>query len=116
MAHRIYTDHCVDGAIVSGLLRRGIDVLTAQQDGHHNRTPDPRVLDRATELKRIVFTQDEDFLAEATARQRAGEHFHGVIFGAQNRGFVGRYIEDIEILARLEDIENLVGLVTYVPI
>ena len=81
MAHRLYMDHCVKGAIVSGLLRRGLDVITAQQDGY-NEAPDPLVLDRATELERIVFTQDEDFLVEATTRQRAGEYFYGVIFGA----------------------------------
>ena len=116
MAHRIYTDHCVDGAIVSGLLRRGVDVLTAQQDEHHFRIPDPVVLDRATELERIVFTQDEDFLVDVAARQRSGEHFYGVIYGPQRRGTVGRYIEDIEVLVKLEGIENLVDRVTYLPI
>ncbi|HZO87006.1 MAG TPA: DUF5615 family PIN-like protein [Chthonomonadaceae bacterium] len=52
---RLYTDENVDGAIIRQLRRRGVDVLTAQQDGHM-RTDDPIVLDRATTLGRVLFT------------------------------------------------------------
>jgi hypothetical protein len=40
---------------------------------------DPRLLDRAGELGRVLFSQDEDLLIEAARRQREGIHFAGVI-------------------------------------
>ena len=59
-------------AITESLRRRGVDVLTAQEDGAE-RFEDPPLLDRAGERGRILFTRDEDFLDEASRRQRAGE-------------------------------------------
>ena len=54
-------------AITAGLRLRGVDILTAQQD-HSQELDDAALLDRATALKRILFTQDDDLLAEGVAR------------------------------------------------
>ena len=64
----------VPAAITRGLLLRGVDVLTAQIEGT-TELEDPDWLDRATELGRVLFSQDEDLLAEATRRQRRKESF-----------------------------------------
>lgn len=61
-------------AITDALRRRGVDVLTAQED-EADQFEDPRLLDRALELDRVLFTQDEDFLREGARRQGAGEPF-----------------------------------------
>lgn len=63
---------------------RRVNVLTAQADGT-TRLDDPLLLDRARELGRAIFTRDEDFLTEATARQKRGEAFSGVIYAHQLR-------------------------------
>ena len=81
---RFYMDENVHGAITRGLRHRGVDVQTAQGDIPAG-TPDPPVLDRATALGRILFTQDEDLLREAARRQVAGQPFSGVIFAAQSQ-------------------------------
>ena len=107
-------DHCVDGAIIAGLRARGVDVLTAQEDNHHE-VDDPLVLNRATELERVVFTQDVDFLRDATRRQRHGIYFHGVIYAHPLEVTIGQCIEDIRLLVEAEDIENLIGRVHYLP-
>jgi hypothetical protein len=65
------------------LKRRGIDVLTAFQDNAHE-FDDPPLLDRATGLGRVLFTQDEDFLREGARRQAQGIYFAGIIYGAQS--------------------------------
>lgn len=65
-------------AIATGLLLRRVDVVTAQQDGAR-RLLDPDLLNRASELGRVLFKQDEDLLEEAAKRQRNGESFGGVI-------------------------------------
>jgi len=55
----LYMDVPVPNAITHGLILRGVDVLTAQADGT-TRLEDPALLDRATELGRVLFTEDED--------------------------------------------------------
>ena len=49
-------------AIINELIARGVDVLTAQQDGTATLA-DPELLDRATALKHVPFTQDADLLS-----------------------------------------------------
>jgi len=57
----LYMDVHVPQAITDQLRRRGVDVLTAIEDGH-SRTGDPALLDRGHALPRPLFTQDADFL------------------------------------------------------
>jgi len=64
---RLYTDVHVPRAVVNGLRLRGVDVLTAQEDGSP-RLPDDELLDRAGELERVLFTQDTDLLGECSIR------------------------------------------------
>ena len=63
MSLGLYMDVHVPLAITRGLRRRGVDALTAQQDGA-TRLPDPHLLNRAMELGRLFFSQDEDLVAE----------------------------------------------------
>lgn len=71
-------DHHVPRAITNGLRLRGVDVLTAHED-RTSELRDPALLDRAAELGRVLFTQDDDLLTEATRRQQREQSFHGVI-------------------------------------
>lgn len=68
MTIALYMDEHIPRAITVGLRLRGVDVLTVQEDGLAGIS-DPVLLDRATELGRIVFSQDQDFLIEAHRRQ-----------------------------------------------
>jgi hypothetical protein len=68
----------VPAAITAGLRRRKIDVLTSQEDGS-DRWPDASLLERATELGRIFFSQNDDLLALAAHWQRQGKKSAGVI-------------------------------------
>jgi predicted nuclease of predicted toxin-antitoxin system len=63
-------DRNVPIQIKEGLRLRDVDVLTVQEDGLAS-FPDPAIFDRAIELKRLVFSEDQDFLAEAKHRQKA---------------------------------------------
>jgi len=74
-----WTSTCT-ALITAGLRLRGVDVLTAQDDGRRH-VPDNVLLDRAADLLRVLFSQDEDLLAEATRRQREGIAFAGVVYG-----------------------------------
>ena len=76
MTVALYMDEHVHRAITAGLRLRGVDVLTAQDDGRRH-VPDDVLLDRASDLRRVLFSQDEDLLAEATRRQREAIPFAG---------------------------------------
>ncbi len=84
MSVALYMDVHVRWAITAGLRRRGVDVLTAQEDGAA-RFEDPALLDLATELGRILVSQDDDLLQEASRRQARGERFSGVGSGSCRR-------------------------------
>jgi hypothetical protein len=105
----------VPAAITRGLLLRGVDVITAQLDGT-TALEDPALLDRATALGRVLFTQDEDLLAEATYRQRSGQSFAGVIYGDQLRVTVGKCVADLEVLAEAGMPEDFANRVEYLPL
>ena len=68
MTIALYMDEHVHRAITIGLRLRGIDVLTAQDDGRR-QAPDNALLDRAKELGRVLFSQDEDLLPSTLPRE-----------------------------------------------
>jgi hypothetical protein len=98
MSIRLYMDVHVRRAVTNGLRLRGVDVLTAQEDGVSQMDDGP-LLDRATELDRVLFTQDDDLLREAKRRQQTGVTFAGVIYGHQLNVSVGGCISDLELIA-----------------
>lgn len=105
----------VEGQIVRGLRAQGIDVLTAEDDGY-KETPDPEVLERATRLGRVTFSRDEDFLREASRRQRAGESFGGVIYAHKLYVSLGQCIADLEYLAVAGEADDFRDRVYFLPL
>jgi predicted nuclease of predicted toxin-antitoxin system len=112
MSLGLYMDVHVPGPITRGLRRRGVDVLTAQEDDSR-RAPDPELLLSARELQRMIFSQDEDMLVEATDHQTRGEAFATVIFARQLDLSIGRCIADRETLSKAAVPEDAVGQVIF---
>lgn len=108
-------DEHIRRAITIGLRLRGVDVLTVQEDGRAG-TPDPILLDRATELQRVMFSQDQDFLIEANRRQVEGINFSGVIYSPLLSISIGDCIRDLEIIAKASNPEDLADRVEYLPL
>src|SRR5437867_7818429 len=96
----------VQRPISNGLRLRGIDVLTAREDGT-DTLEDSELLDRATALGRPVFTRDADFLTEATNRLRQGLTFSTVIYAHQLRVSIGDCIRDLEIFAKVASLDEV---------
>lgn len=115
MSLAFYMDHHVPRSITTGLRARGVDVLTAYEDGAHEME-DEELLDRAAELERVLFTRDDDFLVEAAKRQELGIPFYGVIYAHQLRVPIGRCIENLEIIAGVGEPSDLLNSVRYLPL
>ena len=115
MTLRLYMDHHVPAAITDGLRSRGVDVLTAFEDGTEE-FEDPPLLQRATELGRVLFTQDTDLLAVANQWNQNGREFPGLFFGHQLQLTIGQAVRDLEFAAKALNPPDLRNLVEYLPL
>ena len=115
MSVRLYMDVHVRRPVTTALRLRGVDVLTAQEDDTA-RLPDDELLDRALECDRVLFSQDDDLLDEATRRQRSGKKFAGVIYAHQQNITVRRTIDDLELLAKACEPAELENRVVFLPL
>jgi hypothetical protein len=107
-------DHHVDAAITRGLRAGGIDVLTCREDGTTS-WDDERLLERATRLGRVLFTQDEDFLEIAHRWLVAGRDFAGLAYAHQHRITIGQAIRDLGLIAVVGDPQYMQNRIEYLP-
>jgi hypothetical protein len=114
MTVALYMDVHVPGPITRQLRRRGVDVLTAQEDGRDTAADDD-VMRRATELGRVVFTHDVLFRVAAENCQRQAREFAGLLFGPQLGGTIGQYVEDLELVAKASEPGEWRNVVQFLP-
>ena len=105
----------VPRAITVGLQARGVDVLTAQED-KATLFSDSELLDRASTLSRVLFTRDEDLLAETASRQNSGRTFFGLVYAHQLRVTVGHRVNDLELIGKLSLPEEMLNRVEHLPL
>jgi hypothetical protein len=110
----LYMDVHVPQAITDQLRRRGVNVLTAIEDGY-DTVADDQLLNRADELGRVLFTQDIDFLALAATLQTANRPFPGILFGPQLGGTIGQFVADLELIATASEPTDWIGHVEFLP-
>jgi hypothetical protein len=105
----------VPRAISEQLRLRGVDVLTAQQDGT-TELEDAELLDRAQALSRVIFSQDQDFLVIAAQRQDSGQTFGGIVFAEQRRVSIGQCVADPELIGLAGNPDNFVNTLVRLPL
>lgn len=114
MAIAFYMDVHIPKAITVGLRIREVDVLTTQEDGRRE-ADDATLLDRAFELGRVMFSFDADMLREATKHHQEGRYFCGVIFAHPTQISVGECIRDLEMIAKIGELNDVINKVSYLP-
>jgi hypothetical protein len=92
-----------------------VEVLTSQEDGTR-AWEDDVLLERATALGSVLFTQDEDLLREAAQRQERGETFAGVVYAHQLHVTIGQCIRDLGVIALAGESEDFANRVAYLPL
>ncbi|MFO0790446.1 MAG: DUF5615 family PIN-like protein [Pirellulales bacterium] len=109
-----YMDHQLSVHITRGLRNRGVDVLTAYEDGAAE-VADDELLTRATALGRVLVTHDKGFLRLVAERQQMRIPFDGIVFVAQQSLQVGHTIEYLELIANVMNTEDMLNRVEHVP-
>lgn len=104
----------VPQAITEQLRRRGVDVLTAFEDSA-TELPDNELLARASQLGRVLFTQDIRFRVMAEDWQSQERQFAGLIFGHQLGGTIGQFVKDLELIALGSEPDEWLNVIEYIP-
>ena len=115
MAIALYMDENVPRQILLGLRLRGVDVLSVQED-QRSGDPEPQVLARANKLQRVLFTRDDDFLAIANQLLQEGTNFIGIIYAARQIASIGVCVRDLELIAKVSDLEDFTNHIQYLPL
>jgi predicted nuclease of predicted toxin-antitoxin system len=110
-----YLDAHVPRAVTIGLRLRGIDVLTAQEDGAAEMD-DRSLLQRATDLGRILVSQDVDLLVEGARLRESGGVFCGIVYAHQLRITIGQMVADLALIAEATSSEEWHGRIEFLPI
>ena len=115
MSLAFYFDQHVPGPIAAGLRRRGVAVLTAEEDGR-NAWEDEYLLERATELSRVMVTNDRDFLVITARWMDRGRMFAGLVYMTDQGIDYGKAIADLETVARVYTSEEVRDHIEYLPL
>ena len=115
MTVALYMDQHVPMPITRGLRQRGVDVMTANDDGA-SMLDGLLLLDRSTMLRRVLFTRDRDLLIEAARRLEQGMHFEGVVFAHQQWVSIGTCIQNLELIAKVAEPQELQNTVLFLPL
>jgi hypothetical protein len=115
MGVALYLDVHVPQAVADQLRRRGIDALTAPEDGRE-RTPDDVLLVRTLELGRVLVTFDVRFKAMAEDWIHEGRQFAGLAYAHPLRISIGQLVTDLEMIALATDPADWQNRVEYLPL
>ncbi len=115
MAVLFYMDVHIPMAITRQLRLRGVDVVTATEEGT-NTLADHALLELASGQGRVMFTHDIRFKALAEDWQRAGKPFAGLIYGHAEGASIGQYVRDLELIAQATEPEEWTGQIAQLPL
>jgi predicted nuclease of predicted toxin-antitoxin system len=105
---RFYLDEQVSKSIHSGLVRRGVEVLTSQEAGMLGAS-DPEQLEFCKQNDWVLFSQDDDFLK----LNASGQSHNGIVYARQKTP-IGSIIQGLMLVYQVLDAEDMVNHVEYI--
>lgn len=103
---RYYTDENVPRAIINGLRQRGVNVLSVPEADMSGESDDVQ-LAYAFEQKRVIFTQDTDFLRLATEMKHAG-----IVYDSQKLS-IGDVIRGLMLIHSILESEDMLDTLEF---
>lgn len=101
-------EHCPQ-ALAAGLRRRGVDVTTSADAGLL-RAGDERHVAFGIAEGRIIFTQDDDYLA----LNASGTPHRGIVYCHQRARAIGEIIEALVLIWEVYEPEEMANRVEYI--
>ena len=102
-------DEHIPFPVTDGLSRRGIDRVTVQQLGMRSAL-DTLILEAAAQQKRVVYTNDADFLRHhAFGLDHSGIIYHHILDYS-----VGEAIRRVSLICEMFSSEEMIGRVQFV--
>jgi len=89
-------------------------VLTAEEDSSKT-LDDDELLKRATDLGRVLFSQDKDLLAVTNEWLQDGKDFAGLVYSHQLSISIGQAVRDLELLSKVLEPEDMANRIEYLP-
>ena len=77
---------------------------------------DPDLLSRATQLGRVLFSQDRDLLVLADQWLQRGRDFAGLIYAHQLSVTIGEAVRDLALIAQVLEPEDMQNRVEFIPL
>jgi hypothetical protein len=111
----LYMDVHLPQAVTDQLLRRNVDVLTAIDD-KSAELADDQLLNRSTELGRLMVSFDVRFKAMAEDWQRSGRHFGGLVYAHPLRISIGQLVHDLELIAKATEPNDWQDVIEHLPL
>ena len=105
---KFHLDEQVKSVIARELLRRGIDVTTTVEAGLRTKT-DLEQLEYSCGKKRVIFTQDDDFLKIAAQT----DNHPGIVYCRQGTRSIGQIIESLVLIHEVYSSEDMKGRVEF---
>jgi predicted nuclease of predicted toxin-antitoxin system len=106
---RFHLDENADPAIAEGLRRHGIDVTTTPDAGLVH-APDEDHTAFGLALRRVVFTQDQDFLRI----HAAGNPHAGIAFCRQQTRTIGEIIDSLILIWEVLEPDEMENRVEFI--
>lgn len=110
---RAYADEHVVQALVQALRARGMDVVTVQERGRRS-VDDEELLAEALAERRVMLTNDADFLAIAARYARKGDAFAPIVFWPQQMRGIGYLVRIIIREANAHEYDEILSRVFFV--
>jgi len=106
---RFHLDEQVERSIAEGLRRRNIDVTTTPEAGLLGAS-DRAQLAFAISQQRVIFTQDDDFLA---IHQQGLEHC-GIVYSHQKNRSIGEIVRGLILIWEVLDSSEMENHVEFI--
>lgn len=105
---RFHLDENISQAITNGLRRRGIDVTTTPEESLIGKS-DEEQLAFAVSQKRVIFTQDTDFLR---LHQQSVSHY-GIVYCQQRSKSIGEIVQGLVLIWQVLDVDEMMNHLEY---
>jgi predicted nuclease of predicted toxin-antitoxin system len=105
---RFHLDEHVPHAVANGVRRLGIDVTTST-DAKLLRATDAEQIAYGLAEQRVIFTEDDDFLALAAS----GVHHPGLAYCGQNTRSIGQIVRGLHLIWEVYEPDEMINRVAF---